>query len=61
MSDFQRVHMALFDELERQGAINVDVGRLTEAVLSARGAAAVEPAPLRLQPPDPRCANGACE
>jgi hypothetical protein len=61
MNSFHRVHAALFDELERQGALTsgIDIGRLTEAVHRAQ--AAVSAQPLRIQPPNPRCANGSCE
>ena len=33
MTDFHRIHTALFDELARQGAMHVDIGRLTRAVV----------------------------
>lgn len=36
MPDFTRTHIALFDELERQGIYCVDVGRLTRAVMEAQ-------------------------
>lgn len=35
MSDFARTHAALFDELERQGVLSVDIGRLAQAVMDA--------------------------
>lgn len=34
MSKFNHAHIAIFDELARQGVRGVDVGRLTRAVLS---------------------------
>lgn len=57
MTDFHRVHSALFDELERQGAMGVDIARLTAAVLGAQAIIAAQP------PHEPfrRCANGACD
>lgn len=62
MSKFTRAHIAIFDELQRQGIRDVDVGRLTRAVLSATDLiAAYEGDRLLLQPP-PRCAaSGACD
>lgn len=54
MPDFERIHSTIFDELERQGAMHVDVARLTLAVVGAQRIIAA-------QPPAPRCANGACE
>lgn len=61
MSKFNRAHAALFDELERQGIFNVDVGRLTRAVLKATDmVAAYGGDRLPMQPPR-RCANGACD
>lgn len=61
MPDFNRTHAALFDELERQGIVHVDVGRLTRAVLMATDlVAAYEGARFPPQPPR-RCANGACD
>ena len=61
MSNFHRVHAALFDEIERQGVLGagIDIGRLTEAVHRAQAAVAARP--LRVEPPNPRCANGACD
>jgi hypothetical protein len=57
MTDFARTHAAIFDELERQRAMHVDVARLTRAVLAAQAVVIAE------QPRQPyrRCANGACE
>lgn len=57
MTDFDRTHAAIFDELERQGAMHVDVARLTVAVLGAKAIIAAQP------PHEPfrRCANGACD
>lgn len=61
MSTFHKAHAALFDELERQGIGNVDIGRLTRAVLSATNiVAAYENDRFRTQPPS-RCANGFCD
>lgn len=65
MSKFNRTHAALFDELERQGIVHADVGRLTRAVLAATDlVAAYEgdrmPPALRLEPAG-RCVNGACD
>jgi hypothetical protein len=54
MSLFERIHAALFDELERQGLFAADMGGLTWAVLTA----AQESPP---QEPYRRCANGACD
>ena len=61
MTDFRTLHAALFDEIERQGALasGIDIGRLAEAALKAQSA--VPARPLRVEPPNPRCANGACE
>ena len=61
MSDFQRLHAVIFDEVERQGLLTagIDVGRLAEAVHRAQ--AAIAAAPLRVEPPNPRCASGACD
>ncbi len=57
MNDFNRAHAALFDELERQGALNVDVARLALAVLGAQEIiATAEP-----RVPYRRCANGGCD
>ena len=58
---FRSLHTAIFDEIERQGALasGIDVGRLTEAVLKAQGAVPIRL--LRVEPPNPRCANGACD
>lgn len=55
MWQFKATHIALFDELERQGVFGVDLARLTEAVLQ------VDRAVLLPYPSNPRCANGACE
>lgn len=63
MSKFERTHAALFDELERQGIVHADVGRLTRAVLAATDLVAAydgDRLPGPRQPPA-RCANGACE
>ena len=61
MSKFNRTHIALFDELARQGIRGADVGRLTRAVLSATDlVAAYEGDRLHHEPPS-RCANGACD
>lgn len=59
MTDFDRTHAAIFDELERQGAMHVDVARLTRAVLMATNIVAAYEGD-RLQPLT-RCANGACD
>lgn len=62
MSKFTRAHIALFDELQRQGVRGVDVGRLTRAVLSATDLiAAYEGDRLRQQPQPLRCASGVCD
>lgn len=58
MTLIERLHAALFDELERQGVVAVDVGRLTCAAASAAGLVDTAPA---LGVPYQRCANGACE
>lgn len=58
MSRTERAHAALFDELERQGIVAVDVGRLTGAVLVALDL--IRAQEVRSQP-YVRCANGACE
>jgi hypothetical protein len=58
MDAFHRLHEAIFDELERQGAFGVD------AVLLARALAArfrVEEDALRAFGGNPRCVNGACD
>jgi len=61
MANFSKTHTALFDELQRQGVMNVDIGRLTRAVLSATNiVAAYENDRFRTQPPS-RCANGFCD
>jgi len=60
MPDFNRTHAALFDELERQGIQNVDIGRLTRAVLvTTNFIASLDGDRFRAQPS--RCANGACD
>lgn len=61
MSDLHRLHAALFDELARQGIVSVDVYALTRAVVRATGEVALTGPALRVEPPNPRCANGACE
>ena len=61
MSHFHRLHAALFDELARQGIVSVDVYALTRAVVRATGEVALTGPALRVEPPNPRCANGACE
>jgi hypothetical protein len=58
MSAIHRVHTALFDELERQGILSADVGRLTVAVMKARIAIQAQARPMTSSP---RCANGACD
>lgn len=63
MSKFERTHAAIFDELERQGIVHADVGRLTRAVLAATDLVARyegDRLPGLRQPPA-RCANGACD
>lgn len=61
MADFSKTHTALFDELQRQGVMNVDIGRLTRAVLSATNIVATyENDRFRAQSPS-RCANGICD
>lgn len=57
MRKFKELHGALWDELERQGAVNVDVVRLVQAAISAIGE--VPPPPPR--EPYRRCADGACD
>lgn len=37
------IHAAIFDELERQGAMNIDVARLTAAVFGAQAIIAAQP------------------
>lgn len=61
MTHFNRLHAALFDELERQGAMNVDVAGLARAVARRFHLAPVDPLGLIKQPGNPRCANGACD
>lgn len=65
MPDFQKVHFAIFDELERQGIVFADVYAVTRAVMRAAKEAPAQTAgarpELRVQPENPRCANGACE
>lgn len=64
MSKFNRTHAALFDELERQGIVHADVGRLTRAVLAATDlVAAYEGDRLSglRHAPAGRCVNGACD
>lgn len=61
MTDFRALHAALFDEIERQGALasGIDIGRLTEAALRAQSA---DPArPLPVEPLPRRCASGSCD
>lgn len=58
MDAFHRLHAAIFDELERQGAFAVD------AVLLAKALAArfrVEEKTIPQYPLNPRCVNGACD
>lgn len=57
MTDFHRTHAALFDELERQGAMHVDVAKLAVAVLSAQHVIAAQSP----REPHRRCANGNCD
>lgn len=57
MTDFHRTHAALFDELERQGAMHVDVAKLAQAVLAAQHVIAAQ----ATREPYSRCAGGACE
>lgn len=59
MTDFHRLHAALFDELDRQGVARVDVTSLARAVAGRFHLAAVDP--LGLARPPSRCANGACD
>lgn len=54
MTEFHRTYDALFDDLEGQGAMNVDVGRLTAAVVAAKASVAK-------QSPHPRCVSGVCD
>jgi len=49
LPDFTRTHIALFDELERQGIYCVDVGKLTRAVIEAQ-AIIERPAQLPVRP-----------
>jgi hypothetical protein len=58
MTEFHRTHAALFDELERQGAMHVDVAKLALAVVGAQRIIAAAPSPRE---PHQRCANGACD
>lgn len=61
MADFSKTHSALFDELQRQGVMNVDIGRLTRAVLGATNIIATHDNDrFRRQPPS-RCVNGFCD
>jgi hypothetical protein len=61
MANFSKTHTALFDELQRQGVMNVDIGRLTRAVLSATNIIATQDNDrFRSQPPS-RCVNGFCD
>jgi hypothetical protein len=57
MPNFHRLHATIFDELERQGAMNVDIDRLARAVLGAQAIIA-EQSPRE---PYRRCVNGACD
>lgn len=57
MTEFHRTHAALFDELERQGAMHVDVAKLALAVVGAQQIIAAQ-APRE---PFQRCTNGACD
>lgn len=61
MSDFNRLHAALFDELTRQGVHDADVTKLARAVARQFHLAAVDPLGTARQPGSPRCANGACD
>lgn len=62
MNTFNHTHAALFDELERQGIRQVDIGRLTRAVLNATGiGAAVTEGDFRRTEPPSRCVNGFCD
>lgn len=49
MPDFTRTHIALFDELERQGIYCADVAKLTKAVIDAQ-VIIDQPAPNSTQP-----------
>ncbi len=57
MPDFNRTHAAIFDELERQGAMHVDIARLTQAVIGAKDIIAAQPPRESYR----RCASGTCE
>jgi streptomycin 6-kinase len=57
MQDFSSTHAALFDQLERQGAMHVDIAKLAQAVLSAQKVIAAQTP----RAPYQRCANGACD
>lgn len=58
MNDFHRTHAALFDELERQGILHVDVAKLALAVVGAQQIIAAAQSPRETYQ---RCANGACD
>lgn len=61
MANFSKTHTALFDELQRQGVMNVDIGRLTRAVLAATNIiASLDGDRFSRQPPS-RCVNGFCD
>jgi hypothetical protein len=60
MANFSKTHTALFDELQRQGVMNVAIGRLTRAVLAATNViASLDGDRFSRQPS--RCANGFCD
>lgn len=61
MDKFSRTHAALFDELQRQGIREADVGRLTRAVLNATDIDAAAQGDFRPHGPPSRCVNGFCD
>ncbi len=44
--EFNTTHAALFDELERQGVFNVDIAKLTHAVVQATVVIGISPPAL---------------
>jgi len=57
MTEFNRAHAAIFDELSRQGVQGVDIAKLASAVVTAKELIAAQV----LQRSNPRCVSGSCD
>jgi hypothetical protein len=58
MNAFDRLHAAIFEELERQGRMAVDAVALTQAVMRYIQGKEAVPAQHYV---NPRCASGSCD